>query len=198
MIIMVITMQSNRPAARMLVVDDEKDIGEFIRFVASNQGYEVVCITDPQEFGEEYSDGLSIVALDLAMPGVDGVELIRYLASVDSKAGLILMSGFDPGVLRSAKELALSRGLNVLGSLEKPITIANLEALLKKADKILALSPEAEGEAKRNKVTAEELKQAILNREIRNYYQPKVDMSSYFLVALEALARCITRFYGYT
>ena len=37
---------------RLLVVDDEKDIGEFISFVASNKGYEVTSIDDPNAFKE--------------------------------------------------------------------------------------------------------------------------------------------------
>ncbi|MCK4708016.1 MAG: response regulator [Gammaproteobacteria bacterium] len=95
---------------RLLVIDDEKDIGEFVSFVASNAGYEVTNIDDPHLFKEKYHDGISVVVMDLTMPEIDGVELLRYLASIKSKTNVIIMSGFDPGVLHSARELADSHG----------------------------------------------------------------------------------------
>ncbi len=180
-------MQINNQPSRLLVVDDEKDICEFISFVASNAGYAVTSITDSHDFIKEYSDDVSIIVMDLTMPGMDGVELIRHLASVDSKSGIILMSGFDMSVLHSARELADSRGLNVIGVLEKPISISNLEEMLDRRSK-----PREDcscSKANCNSVTADELRQAIQNNEITNYYQPKVDIPSHFLVAVEALVR---------
>ena len=180
-------MQTNNPSSRLLVVDDEEDICEFISFVAGKAGYAVTSITDSHDFIKEYSDDVSIIVMDLTMPGMDGVELIRHLASVDSKAGIILMSGFDMSVLHSAKELADSRGLNVIGILEKPISISNLEEMLDRRSKPREDCSNSKENC--NSVTADELRQAIQNNEITNYYQPKVDIASHFLVAVEALAR---------
>ena len=180
-------MQSNNQPSRLLVVDDEEDICEFISFVASNVGYEVTSITDSNEFIKEYSDDLSVIIMDLTMPGMDGVELIRYIASVDTKAGIILMSGFDLSVLHSARELADSRGLNVLGVLEKPISISSLEEMLNRRSKVR--EEDIASQAVPNSVNADELRLAIQNNEITSYYQPKVDIPSHFLVAVEALAR---------
>ncbi|MES0328363.1 MAG: EAL domain-containing protein, partial [Gammaproteobacteria bacterium] len=172
---------------RLLVVDDEKDIGEFVGFVASNAGYSVTCISNPHDFIEAYSDELRVIIMDLTMPGIDGVELIRYLASVDSKAGIILMSGFDVSVLHSAKELADSRGLYILGALEKPISIDNLETILHRLDDVDKTCIKSKKTC--NSVTVDELKWAIHNHELVTYYQPKIDMSSRFLVSFEALVR---------
>lgn len=180
-------MQINNQSSRLLVVDDEKDICEFISFVASNAGYAVTSITDSHDFIKEYSDDVSIVVMDLTMPGMDGVELIRYLASVDSKAGIILMSGFDMSVLHSARELADSRGLNVVGVLEKPVSISDLEKMLDRRSK--PREDCSDSKANCGSVSVDELRQAIQNNEIANYYQPKVDIPSHFLVAVEALVR---------
>ena len=180
-------MNSNSQIPRLLVVDDEKDIGEFISFVATNAGYAVTSIDDPHNFIDEYSDDLCVIVMDLSMPGIDGVELIRHLASVDSKAGIILMSGFDSGVLHSAKELADSRGLNILGTLEKPISISSLELILKRQDDVD--EPCFESKSISHSVTADELAQAIKKSELVNYYQPKVDMASHFMVSMESLVR---------
>ena len=180
-------MQINNQPSRLLVVDDEEDICEFVSFVAGNLGYEVNSISDPHDFIEGYSDDLSVIVIDLTMPGMDGVELIRYVASVNSKAEIILMSGFDLGVLHSAKELADSRGLNVKGVLEKPISISSLEEILDRRS--AARENCSVSKAACDSVTADELRRAIQNNELINYYQPKVDIPSHFLVAVETLVR---------
>ena len=180
-------MQINNQSSRLLVVDDEKDICEFISFVAGNVGYAVTSITDPRDFIKEYSDDLSVIVMDLTMPDMDGVELIRHLASVDSKTGIILMSGFDMGVLHSARELADSRGLNVIGVLEKPISISDLEEMLDRRSQVRENCPSSKENC--GSITSDELIYAIQNNEITNYYQPKVDIPSHFLVAVEALVR---------
>lgn len=180
-------MHVNSPVPRLLVVDDEKDIGEFVGFVTSNVGYDVTCITNLHDFIEAYSDEFRVIILDLTMPGIDGVELIRYLASVDSKAGIILMSGFDVSVLHSAKELADGRGLYILGTLEKPISIDKLEAMLNRLDDVDKTCIKSKKTC--NSITFDELKWAIHNHELVTYYQPKIDMSSRFLVSIEALVR---------
>ena len=180
-------MQINNQSSRLLVVDDEKDICEFISFVAGNVGYAVTSITDPRDFIKEYSDDLSVIVMDLTMPDMDGVELIRHLASVDSKIGIILMSGFDMGVLHSARELADSRGLNVIGVLEKPISISDLEEMLDRRSQVRENCPSSKENC--GSITSDELIYAIQNNEITNYYQPKVDIPSHFLVAVEALVR---------
>lgn len=180
-------MYSNTPVPRLLVVDDEKDIGDFVGFVGSNAGYSVTCISDSHDFIDAYSDDFHVIIMDLTMPGIDGIELIRYLASIDSKAGIILMSGFDASVLHSAKELADSRGLYILGALEKPVSIDRLETVLNRLGNIEKTYSESKTIS--NSITADELSRAIQNHEFVTYYQPKVDMFSHFLVSIEALVR---------
>ncbi len=170
----------------LLVIDDEKDIGEFVSFVATNAGYEVTSIDDPLLFKENYCSDTSVIVMDLTMPDIDGVELLRYLASVKSMASIIIMSGFDPGVLHSAKVLADSHGLNIIGVLEKPMSICDLEMMLGRCKKKTDADDEVNVCVS---VSVEELKQAIQNNEILNYYQPLVDMRSSFLTSMEALVR---------
>ena len=42
-----------------------------------------------------------MVALDLGMPGMDGVELLRFLAEQDYRSPVLIVSGFDRRVLES-------------------------------------------------------------------------------------------------
>jgi len=71
-----------------------------------------------------------VVALDLGMPGMDGVELIRFLADQDYRAPVLIVSGFDRRVLESAFRLGEALGLNMAGPLEKPVRLEALETLL--------------------------------------------------------------------
>ncbi|MDF3071928.1 MAG: diguanylate cyclase, partial [Polyangiaceae bacterium] len=62
--------------------------------------------------------------VDVHMPGMDGLELIRHLSEEASCVGVVLMSGEDQRILRSAEELATAQGLRVIAALSKPIALA--------------------------------------------------------------------------
>ena len=64
------------------------------------------------------------------MPDFDSIEVIRALTTNRCKPNLILMSGYDKGVLNSAVRLANEYGLIVKGSFTKPISISALRGLL--------------------------------------------------------------------
>ena len=68
--------------------------------------------------------------LDLGMPGMDGVELLRFLAEQDFQAPVLIISGFDRRVLESAFRLGEALGLTMAGPLEKPVRLEELENLL--------------------------------------------------------------------
>ena len=71
-----------------------------------------------------------MVALDLGMPGMDGVELIRFLADQHYAAPVLIVSGFDRRVLESAFRLGEALGLTMVGPVEKPVRFDVLEEML--------------------------------------------------------------------
>jgi CheY-like chemotaxis protein len=71
-----------------------------------------------------------MVALDLGMPGMDGIELLRFLADQDFRSPVLIVSGFDRRVLESAFRLGEALGLTMAGPLEKPVRLEQLETLL--------------------------------------------------------------------
>jgi CheY-like chemotaxis protein len=71
-----------------------------------------------------------MVALDLGMPGMDGVELLRFLAEQGYKAPVLIVSGFDRRVLESAFRLGEALGLRMAGPIAKPARLEEMEAVL--------------------------------------------------------------------
>jgi len=100
-------------AGRILVIDDEHDIGEFVAAAASSLGLQCVVTTDAGTLPELLTPDVSLILLDLMMPEMDGVEALRLLSELKCKAGIVLMSGISSRVLETAEKLAGTLGLFV-------------------------------------------------------------------------------------
>ena len=64
------------------------------------------------------------------MPEVDGIELLRMLGQARCSAGIVLMSGVDKRVMETAQEWAETLGLSIIGNLQKPFRLNQLEIIL--------------------------------------------------------------------
>ena len=116
---------------RLLVIDDEPALAEFVAQVARDCGFLPVLCADDRGFREAFrAERPDVVVLDLGMPGMDGVELLRFLADEDNRAPVLIVSGFDRRVLESAFRLGEALGQEMLGPLEKPVRVHELERLL--------------------------------------------------------------------
>jgi len=116
---------------RLLLIDDEPALAEFLANAAVEAGFEPAITSEDKQFRDEFLRARpDVVALDLGMPGMDGVELIRFLAEQDYRAPVLIVSGFDRRVLESAFRLGEALGLNMAGPLEKPVRLEALEAQL--------------------------------------------------------------------
>jgi DNA-binding response OmpR family regulator len=119
------------PQPRLLLIDDEPALADFMANAAQSSGFVPVVTSDDAQFRDAFLDERpDMVALDLGMPGMDGVELIRFLADQDYRSPVLIVSGFDRRVLESAFRLGEALGLTMAGPIEKPIRLADLEALL--------------------------------------------------------------------
>jgi DNA-binding NarL/FixJ family response regulator len=65
------------------------------------------------------------------MPGTDGIELLRFLAAEGCKSRVLVMSGSDRQWLHTALRLAEALGLDIAGSIPKPLQIAEVSAMLR-------------------------------------------------------------------
>jgi CheY-like chemotaxis protein len=116
---------------RLLVVDDEPALADFIANAARECGFEPILTADDEAFREQFvRERPDMVALDLGMPGMDGVELLRFLAEESFLSPVLIISGFDRRVLESAFRLGEAHRLTMVGPLEKPVRLEALETLL--------------------------------------------------------------------
>src|ERR1700754_2584414 len=147
---------------KLLVIDDQPDLCEFISEAAASMGFETRAVTEPDDFRRAVQEFQpTVVVLDLQMPGADGIELLRYLGERGSKAQVLVASGMDQRVLATAQQIGKAQGLTMLGALQKPILLADLEVMLRqclRADS--AINPTV-------------LAAALDAQEIRVHYQPK-------------------------
>lgn len=147
----------------LLAVDDEAGFLELIEQIGEGVGCDVITADTAASFRDQLTRRQpALILLDLQMPGMDGIEALRYLARQGINSGILLVSGMDQRVLASARQLGDSLGLRMLGTLQKPAMLDDIEALLTKH-----LEPGA-------RISVEELRNAIDEHELLVHYQPKL------------------------
>ena len=118
----------------LLLIDDEPVLADFLARAAEISGYDPIITGDDQDFRNRFRDSLpAMVALDLGMPGMDGVELLRFLAAEKFAGPVLIVSGFDRRVLESAERLGNALGLDMVGPIEKPARLEDLEGIFKRS-----------------------------------------------------------------
>jgi len=126
--------------------------------------------------------------LDLQMPEMDGIEVMRQLVQRQLLPNIILMSGYDSSVLHSAEQLAQEHELNVIATLTKPIKFATLQSNIKKyiEESQQNLSTKQSTDII---LTADDIEDAILEQQFVLYYQPQINLKENQIVGVEALIR---------
>lgn len=168
---------------RLLVIDDEPDVCALVADVAEGIGFEALVAATADAFRSHVRDfDPNVIVLDLNMPQADGIELLRFLGKAKVAAKILLISGSSGRVLTTASRLGKSHGLDILGTLTKPIDLNDLEKILN------TIEMTAGGEAP----TERELRVAIEGGQLIVFYQPKIDLQigqNGELVACEGLVR---------
>ena len=122
----------------LLLIDDEPALAEFVANAARECGFEPTVTSNDTSFRNQFrASRPDAVALDLGMP-VDGVELLRFMADEDFEGPVLIISGFDRRVLESAFRLGAAQGLKMVGPLEKPVRLEELEDLLRKLKPVVS------------------------------------------------------------
>jgi two-component system, OmpR family, alkaline phosphatase synthesis response regulator PhoP len=119
---------------KILVVDDEEDIVELLRYNLSREGYKVLCAASGEEGLERArNENPDLIVLDLMLPGIDGLDVARRLKADNATRSM-------PIVMLTAKgeESDIVTGLE-LGAddyISKPfstkVLIARVKAVLRR------------------------------------------------------------------
>jgi len=153
---------------KLFIVDDDEHICMLLKTVTEEYFY-VETYQVATDFLKQKIYDDDIILLDLMMPDVDGIEVMRSLSKMKTKAALILMSGYDLGVLHSALKLAEEYGLNVITDFIKPINLSELALTLqsiKKTNKILY--PHKENERSFSEKLNADMAQNLKNLQVQN------------------------------
>jgi two-component system, NtrC family, nitrogen regulation response regulator NtrX len=130
-------------SATVLVVDDEPDIRSTVKDILEEEGYSVILAGDAGEARQarvrEHPD---VALLDIWMPGMDGISLLREWSESGALAGcpVIMMSGH--GTVETAVE---ATRLGAYDFIEKPISLAKLLLTIERAREATRLKRENEG-----------------------------------------------------
>jgi len=176
---------------RALVIDDEPDIAEIVQTVVNRQGFDCALELSSKNYQARLDDPVDLLILDLQMPGIDGIEIIRHIAKEKPNTQLIIISGMGNDVLFAAQELAKKLHVDVVGAINKPFRIAELSRLINNINPATA-DAKAEPQLKPlggHTLTADRLKQAIKSGEIKPQFLPQVDLKTGRIMCAEALAR---------
>ena len=124
-------MNDMQQKPRLLAIDDHADSAELITRVAAGVGYEARASTKPDATRKTLAAwNPDIVTLDLCMPEEDGFGVFSLLEEQGFAGRIVIVSGHDEWLRRSATRLGSARGLNIAGNLSKPVDLRKLRELL--------------------------------------------------------------------
>jgi len=104
------------PPVKVLVVDDDEAICEFMETFLEKDGFEVRTLQDPTEAADAVKkEGYHLVVLDLMMPGMDGVQTLEKIRKVDSDVAVVIFTAHP-----SLETAVQSMKLDAVDYLKKP------------------------------------------------------------------------------
>ena len=125
---------------RMLVIDDDPGLRDYLEALAVSRGYEVVTAATGEDGLKRLADlRPDLVTLDLVLPGMDGLETLRRLKERMPDVPVVMLSGHG-----QARSIVEAMKLGASDFLRKPFEVEELEVACAKALEKRALRREVE------------------------------------------------------
>lgn len=180
------------PSLKVLIVEDSPCQAEYLSTLCRSFGISELVTAENGLVALELIDktevSFDILICDLEMPDLDGIELIQLLAHRHTSSSLIVVSSREQSLISAVELMAVTEGIDVLGSIRKPVSADALEALIKNFRGQAVLK--TKGSAGQSlALTTQELKQGLEQHQFVLHYQPKLVMDNGMLHGLEALVR---------
>lgn len=116
---------------RLLIVDDDSDFREFVEVVALELGFEVLGVGDGEQAeAAQKSFSPDLILIDMVMPGLDGIEVVRKMAENAVNARIVLVSGYSPAYMNAARAIATASGIGSVQTASKPFALDELRTIL--------------------------------------------------------------------
>jgi EAL domain-containing protein (putative c-di-GMP-specific phosphodiesterase class I)/ActR/RegA family two-component response regulator len=179
----------NTPGFRVLILEDQEIDSEVaIEVLRSCGAVQVVHVTNGHEGLSILSSGsnaIDVVVSDLQMPGMDGLEFLRKVSSLHPSIAIVLTSGVDSAIIRTAELVGRTYGLNILGAIPKPLSLNRIYPLL-----LRHFGQTAEKQRAASLLMPLEAVQAgLASDQFIPFFQPQVCMKTGKLKGAEALMR---------
>jgi len=124
----------------ILIIDDEIIIRKLFTRLLTREKYKVLTAVDGKKGIEIVKkEKLDLVILDLKMPGIDGIEVLKRIKEINKNIRVIIITAF--GTIKSASD-ALNLGADDF--ISKPFDIAKIRMTIKNVLKMKKLVSEVE------------------------------------------------------
>jgi EAL domain-containing protein (putative c-di-GMP-specific phosphodiesterase class I)/CheY-like chemotaxis protein len=132
-----------------------------------------------------FTPTVHVAIIDLALPGMDGLELIRNLAALDSGVRLIVTGAQPANLMFAVETLAQAYGVDLLGTIVKPVSAAKLKDLLDH------YTPQAQpgDHPAEPRFSFAEVGVGLQKRQFEPFFQPKIELATGQVKGLEIFAR---------
>lgn len=125
---------------KILIVDDDKGICEYVELLLTQNGYTVDTLTDPTDALEQIkANDYHVVVLDIMMPHISGMELLEDIRGYDDDLAIIIFTGHP-----SVDTAVQSMKNNVSDYIKKPFDVDEFTGTLEKIlrERGLLIDPE--------------------------------------------------------
>jgi two-component system nitrogen regulation response regulator NtrX len=122
----------------ILIVDDEESICQSLSGILEDEGYEALAVGSGEEALKKIEeDSISLVLLDIWLPGIDGIETLKRIKSEYPQLRVVMMSGH--GTIETAVKAIK---LGAFDFIEKPLSLEKVVIIVHNALAMLRLEEE--------------------------------------------------------
>jgi len=128
------------PAVRILIVDDDRAICDYMQTLLERDGYQVKALSDPTQVETEIrTGGYHMMILDLMMPNLDGIEVLKRIREIDTDLAVVIFTGYP-----NLESAVASMKLDAVDYIKKPFNVDEFREVLARVmkKKGLARTPE--------------------------------------------------------
>lgn len=128
------------PAVRILIIDDDPAICEYMQTLLEKDGFVVKTLSDPTLAEQEVRQGeYHVIILDLMMPKMDGIEVLRRIRAIDTDIAVVIFTAHP-----NLDTAVASMKLDAVDYIKKPFNVDEFREVLARVmkKKGLARTPE--------------------------------------------------------